>query len=110
MKATAVNTNKDVGLVRGGDGHGPSALRTTRHTIGQELERRRLEHRAQRLEAALRALHVRAADQGRRGAVPPGLSEAIGDFAAELAAVRARIDALAPEAVPAADVAGAAAA
>ena len=71
---------------------GPNAA-TTAHeaTIGGELERMRLESRAQRLELVVRALRERADSHAANGAVPAGLRESIADFAQELAGISARL-------------------
>jgi hypothetical protein len=60
-------------------------------TIGADLERRRLEHRARRLERVLDVLRRRADALGADA--PPGLKAALSDFSADLR--QARID-LAP--------------
>ncbi len=68
-------------------GSGPQSART----IGADLERRRLEHRARRLERVLDVLRRRADALGADA--PPGLKAALSDFSADLR--QARID-LAP--------------
>ena len=71
-----------------------AALRPT--SLGADLRRRRLEHRAVRLRRVLAALDERAL--WRRdidGQVPPGLGEAIAGFKAELADVESQLAALA---------------
>jgi hypothetical protein len=65
-----------------------------RRSIASDLERSRLEHRARRLDATLRALRDRVSDHQERGHVPQPLTEAIADFRSELARVRARLDGL----------------
>lgn len=58
-------------------------------TIGVELERRRLEHRARRIEYALAALRRLADTRAADGPVP--LRQAIGAFSQDLAQVRRRL-------------------
>jgi hypothetical protein len=66
-------------------GHAWSIART----LGAELERVRLAHRAERVERILASLSKRRDEQARVGAVSPALSRAIGDFSHELASLRA---------------------
>jgi hypothetical protein len=58
-------------------------------TLGRDLERRRLEVRAHRLELVLRALRDRG-DEATGERVPPGLEAAIHEFRTELGRVNAR--------------------
>jgi hypothetical protein len=61
-------------------------------SIGYCLERRRLEHRAERIEQVLAALRARARTRGPMGEhVPAPLAQALHGFEAELAAVRDRL-------------------
>jgi hypothetical protein len=65
-------------------------------SLGEELERERLELRVRRVEAVVAALRRRARDhhrQVRRNAAP--LHAAIADFEAEIAAMRTRMRLLA---------------
>jgi hypothetical protein len=65
-------------------------------TIGSDLERRRLEHREQRIERVLAALHDRAVYRGAVSGEPPRpLRHAIADFATELRTIRDRLAELA---------------
>jgi hypothetical protein len=68
-----------------------SPLPHTRHSLslGAELERQRLAHRAARIRSALSAMH-RLAD-GRGGEVPPPLRHGMADFVRELARVEQRL-------------------
>lgn len=59
-------------------------------TIGVELERVRLEHRARRVEFAIEALRG-IADARAPQPPPPALTQAIEDFRQELARLRRRI-------------------
>jgi hypothetical protein len=61
-------------------------------TIGQHLVRARLDYRVQRLETVLCELRRVAAHRADGGVVPPALRQAIEDFGAELARVRAERD------------------
>jgi hypothetical protein len=57
-----------------------------------ELERQRLEHREQRIERVLAALHDRAVYRGATSGEPPRpLRHAIADFARELQRTRHRL-------------------
>jgi|tagenome__1003787_1003787.scaffolds.fasta_scaffold18109149_1 hypothetical protein len=61
-------------------------------TIGHDLERRRLVHRADRMEAVIFELQRRARFHAdRHGDVPAPLRQAIGDFRIELRDLRRRI-------------------
>jgi hypothetical protein len=60
-------------------------------TIGADLERRRLEHRAQRIEFALAALRRLADARTVHGPVPPPLRQAMAGFSQELAQVQRRL-------------------
>ena len=71
---------RDLGREQGGGGRSVS-------TLGQDLARHRLEHRQQRLEHVLRALHDRYAF----GARPAPLRQAITGFQDELRQVRAEL-------------------
>jgi hypothetical protein len=66
----------------------------TTSTIGAALERRRLEHRARRVQRVLAALDERVAERRGSGPVPGALREAIRDFERELRSVHRRLDAL----------------
>jgi hypothetical protein len=68
---------------------GPSmAADLNQETLAADLERARLEHRARRLEAAVRALKDRV--HGGRP-VPRALTQALTEFQSELRSVRARL-------------------
>ncbi|HEU4976155.1 MAG TPA: hypothetical protein VFT50_13755 [Baekduia sp.] len=67
------------------------SLEATTPTIGAALERRRLEHRARRVQRVLAALEDRVAARRGTGPVPGGLREAIRDFERELGRVRERL-------------------
>jgi hypothetical protein len=61
-------------------------------TLGGELARLRLEHRARRLEMVVRELRRRADEHETRGnPVPVPLREALLEFTRELAEVRRRV-------------------
>lgn len=60
-------------------------------TVGRELERRRLEHRARRLELVIAALHDRERAVGDDQQVPRGLRRSIADFSSELSQVKRRL-------------------
>jgi hypothetical protein len=62
-------------------------------TLGGELERVRLAHRAHRVEQVLAALGERRRERARTGTVPPALSHAIDDFSHELARMRVLLSA-----------------
>jgi hypothetical protein len=59
-------------------------------TVGRDLERHRLEHRARRLRLVIDALRERASASGD-GSIPPALHRALADFSTELDHVRARL-------------------
>jgi hypothetical protein len=59
-------------------------------TVGQDLERHRLEHRARRLRLVIDALRERASASAD-GSIPPALHRALAEFSTELAHVRARL-------------------
>jgi hypothetical protein len=61
-------------------------------TVGQHLARARLEYRVQRLETVLCELRRVAAYRADGADVPPALRQALEDFGAELAQVRAERD------------------
>jgi hypothetical protein len=61
-------------------------------TLATDLECRRLEHRAKRLERVMVALHDRAVARATGGEVPPPLRQAIAGFGVELGAVRRRLE------------------
>jgi hypothetical protein len=63
-------------------------------TLGAELERVRLAHRAGRIERALVSLHERRTERAQAGDVPLALSQAIDDFSRDLAQLRARLSAI----------------
>jgi hypothetical protein len=64
-------------------------------TIGVQLERQRLEHRAHRIEHVLRALRERSVHRRTpSGGVPRPLTEAIAGFDVELRRVRRRLEAM----------------
>jgi hypothetical protein len=63
-------------------------------TLGAELERVRLAHRARRIERVLVSLRERRTERARAGPVPPALSQAIDGFSRELAHLRARLSAM----------------
>jgi hypothetical protein len=63
-------------------------------TVGAELERVRLAHRARRIERVLVSLRARRAERAQAGAVAPALSQAIDDFSRELAQLRGRVSAM----------------
>ena len=62
-----------------------------RRTLAEDLERRRLQHRATRLDHVLHALRDRALHRSGDGHVPLPLREAIHGFERELDGVRARL-------------------
>lgn len=65
-------------------------------TIAQDLEARRLAHRASRLKRVIAALEDRRMfRESVAGQTPPALRAALAGFREELAEVEARIDALA---------------
>jgi hypothetical protein len=68
----------------------PTATRDPQ-TIGADLERRRLQHRALRIERVLVVLQERKTLGLRSGSRPAALDQAIAGFGAELAAVRERL-------------------
>ncbi|WP_205697071.1 hypothetical protein [Conexibacter sp. SYSU D00693] len=59
-------------------------------TLADDLERRRLAHRAARLELVVRRLRDRATWRHPGGEVPAGLREAVRDFQDQLADVERR--------------------
>lgn len=63
-------------------------------SIGRELERVRLEHRARRMGFAIAALRDISDARAKNGAAPPALRRAIAGFSQELSQVRQRIDQL----------------
>src|SRR4051812_17917002 len=63
-----------------------------RMTIGGELERRRLQVRALRLERMIALLRGRAAAVDASDVERSGLRRALGEFRAELDAIRAKLD------------------
>jgi len=63
-------------------------------SIGRELERVRLEHRARRMGFAIAALRDLSDARAQNGAAPPALRQAIAGFSQELAQVRQRIEKL----------------
>lgn len=65
-----------------------------RASIGLELERVRLEHRARRMRFAIGALRELADSRAADGAAPPALQQAIARFSQELAQVRRRMNEL----------------
>ena len=63
-----------------------------RLTVGAQLERDRLQHRATRLHAVIAALRRRADEERAEGARrAPGLAIALDDFERELDAVRSQL-------------------
>ena len=69
----------------------PTSISDARRSLGADLERSRLEHRARRIErvlAVLRDQRIRSDETGRR---PIALDQAIGAFGEEFGAVRARL-------------------
>jgi hypothetical protein len=63
-------------------------------TLGAQLERTRLEHRARRIERVLVVLRHQRQDARDRGRVPAGLDHAIVGFGEELGDVRGRLRAM----------------
>ena len=59
-------------------------------SVGQTLERQRLEHRIRRVEQGLAALEHRATLRTRQGAPPP-LTHAVREFSAELSRLNGRL-------------------
>ena len=59
--------------------------------IGVDLERRRLQHRARRIERVIAVLQQRRSTGTPTGSRPAALDQAIAGFGAELASVRARL-------------------
>ena len=74
-----------------GPGESPGHAWSIARTLGAELERVRLAHRAGRVERALAALVERREEEARVGTVRPALSSAIDDLSHELAQLRARL-------------------
>jgi hypothetical protein len=68
----------------------PTATRDPK-TIGADLERRRLQHRARRIEHVIVVLRERRALGIQSGSRPAALDQAIAGFGAELASVRERL-------------------
>jgi len=60
-------------------------------TIGGELERRRLERRALRLQLVIAVQRERTAASGCPDAIRPGLERALADFTRELARVHGQL-------------------
>jgi hypothetical protein len=88
MADTQRRTKRIASAAAGADGSRPSAGTT----IGVELERRRLAHRATRLQRVLEALRDRAVYRSSGdGQTPPPLRDAIADFTAQLNAVERRL-------------------
>jgi hypothetical protein len=79
-----------------------SATRSTSiRTLGTELERNRLEHRASRVTVAIAALRQRAGEHQRElGEPSTHIRQAIVDFEAQLAAMNARLRDLAHDPGP----------
>ena len=69
----------------------PSTDALPNDSLGSELERERLEHRARRLSLVVALLRERASSSSYGGTVPPGLQQAIANFSAELSRVRDRL-------------------
>jgi hypothetical protein len=67
------------------------AQTTDAPTLGAQLERARLQHRAQRIERVLRVLEARRTEGIRSGERPSALEQAIAGFGDELGTVRARL-------------------
>lgn len=65
-----------------------------RPSIGVELERVRLEHRARRMRFAIRALRELADTRATDGPAPPALQQALARFSQELAQVCRRMNEL----------------
>ena len=73
----------------------PATVPAARATsIGRELERVRLEHRARRMSFAIAALRDISDARAKNGPAPPALRQAIAGFSRELSQVRQRIDKL----------------
>jgi hypothetical protein len=75
-------------------------MKTTRHTpsrsLGAELERTRLEHRARRMTVAIASLHLLANESGRElGATPRHLHQTLVDFETQIDAMNGRLRELA---------------
>jgi hypothetical protein len=69
---------------------------TSTRTLGAELERDRLEHRASRIAVAITVLRDRAREHRRElGGAPVHIRQAIADFEAQLASMNARLGDLA---------------
>ena len=63
-------------------------------TLGAQLERTQLEHRARRIERVLVVLRHQRRQARDRGRTPAGLDDAIAGFGAELGGVRSRLQAM----------------
>jgi len=61
-------------------------------SIGHALERRRLEHRVQRIEFVIAALRRLSSARATDGPSPAPLRQAIAGFSQELTSVRDRLD------------------
>lgn len=66
----------------------------TRQSLGVDLERIRLQHRARRIERVLDVLRERRALSRQTGPRPAALDQAIAGFGEELGSVRRRLRAL----------------
>jgi hypothetical protein len=76
------------------------ARSTSTYTLGAALERDRLEHRVSRAAVAVAALRQVASVHRRGlGPPPPHIRRAIADFEAQIAAINARLQELAPTTV-----------
>jgi hypothetical protein len=73
---------------------GEIAVRGGGATLGEMLERRRLEIRIHRVQRVIGALQDRHRARGRHGAAPSALGQTIEDFAYELAELRRRLNGL----------------
>jgi hypothetical protein len=74
---------------------------TSTHTLGAELERDRLEHRASRVTIAIAALRQLAGEhRGQLGGAPVHIRRTIADFEAQLAAMDVRLRDLARDRGP----------
>ena len=70
---------------------------TTAVTLASDLDRRRIEQRAARVDAVVRELRLRAGfHRERHGHVPPPLRHAIAGFVVELRVLDRRLGQLAP--------------
>jgi hypothetical protein len=76
-------------------------MSVTQHSLGEELERDRLEHRVRRVTVAIAALRDREHDHRRRfGASPRAVRQAITEFEAKAEAMNARLRDLAFDRTP----------